>query len=173
MAKVGRPMVYKSAKALKDAVERYFNSISRTATVTDPMGEPLLNDNGEELQTIRYVRPPALSSLCLALGIDKKTWINYGDPDLHPDFAPIVSWARGFMEAYLEEELNTRDKVSGIIFNLTNNYGWRQKNEVELGEETRKVASPTLSLSEKLAAISAAQAALAAQDNGEDAGDDD
>ena len=70
------------------------------------------------------------------------------------------------MEAYLEEQLLTREKnVQGLIFNLQNNYGWREKREVELGGETRRTVADsaqarTLSIAEKMAVLREASKAL-------------
>lgn len=161
--KTGRPKKYKSKKALSDAVERYFRSISRTIPARDGYGGIIRNDDGEEIRVLEYIRPPSISSLCLYLGIDRSTWQNYCDSELHPEFQSITALTRARIEAYLEEQLLTREKgVQGIIFNLQNNYGWRQKQEVELGEKTRKtMPTASMSITEKLAVIAAAQAAAA------------
>ena len=71
------------------------------------------------------------------------------------------------MEAYLEEQLLTREKnVQGLIFNLQNNYGWREKREVELGGETRRTVAGSaqarpMSIAEKMAFLEQQREALA------------
>jgi len=162
--KTGRPKKYGSKKALSEAIERYFRSISRTVPAKDGLGRAILNDDGEEIKLTEYIVPPSISSMCLYLGIDRSTWQNYCDPQQHPEFSGITETTRARIEAYLEEQLLTREKgLQGIIFNLQNNYGWRQKQEVELGDKTRKsLPSEPLSIQEKLAVIAAAQAAAAA-----------
>ena len=56
----------------------------------------------------------------------------------------------------LEQELLTREKgVQGIIFNLQNNYGWKQKQEVELGKDTRESMKHAVTYHEKLALLRA------------------
>lgn len=74
----------------------------------------------------------------------------------------MTALTRGRIEAWLEEQLLTREKgVQGIIFNLQNNYGWRQKQEVELGDKTRKsIQTEGMSLQDKLAAIAAARESI-------------
>ena len=58
------------------------------------------------------------------------------------------------MEAYLEQELLTREKsVQGLIFNLQNNFGWKQKQEVELGRDTRESMKHAATYHEKLAML--------------------
>ena len=149
----GRETKYKTSKALRDKVEKYFNSISRTAPVTEevPTGElderghkifeaqPVMNDLGEIMLRKEYMIPPTVSGLCEYLGIHRSTWANYCDPEKHPEFFDTTTRARGRMRAYLEEQLLTRKEVRGIIFDLQNNYGYSEKREVELG--TRATAA--------------------------------
>lgn len=173
--KTGRPKKYSSKKALSEAIERYFRSISRTVPAKDGLGRAILNDDGEEIKLTEYIVPPSISSMCLYLGIDRSTWQNYCDPQQHPEFSSITETTRARIEAYLEEQLLTREKgLQGIIFNLQNNYGWRQKQEVELGDKTRKsLPSEPLSIQEKLDVIAAAQAAAAAHSLAEEEVDEE
>lgn len=158
----GRPKKY-GKRTLKEAVERYFQSISRTIQPKDEDGEPIKNDCGEPVRIIQYVTPPSISALCLFLGIDRSTWQNYGE-----EFPEVIAFARARLEAYLEEQLLVREKgVQGIIFNLQNNYGWKQKQEVELGDKTRSAVAVSVSAKEKLALIAAAKAAQAEDFAGE------
>lgn len=159
----GRKPKY-TRRTLRAAVDRYFRSISYTASVLNRDGKPVLNDDGEEIKLLRYAKPPCKSALCMFLGIERSTWQNYADAGLHPELADICEEACARFEAYLEEELLTRQKsVQGIIFNLQNNYGWKQKQEVELGEDTRRqMAAGSVSLEEKLALIASEHAARAA-----------
>lgn len=138
----GRPKKY-TKKKLREETERYFRSISRTILARDDTGGIIRNDDGDEIQLLQYVVPPSIAGLCLQLGIDRSTWQNYADPALHPELEDVAAEARARIEAYLEQELLTREKgLQGIIFNLQNNYGWRQKQEVELGEKTRSSRGP-------------------------------
>lgn len=131
----GRPRKYKTKKALETAIESYFNSISRTVPVTN-LGVKVTNDAGELMHRTEYLRPPSISGMCLYLGIERSTWQNYCNPKLHPEFQDVTAMARVRIEAYLEEELLTREKnVQGIIFNLQNNYGWRNKPDKEREDE--------------------------------------
>ena len=161
----GRPKKYKSKKALAEAIERYFSSISRTIPAQEALtGNEIYNDDGERIMLTQYVRPPSICSMCLYLGIDRSTWQNYCDEKLHPEFESVTAMTRARIEAWLEEQLLMREKgVQGIIFNLQNNYGWKQKQEVELGEKTRKsAAAQGMSVYDKMAVIAAAQAAAGA-----------
>lgn len=160
--KTGRPKKYSTKKALEDAIEKYFHSISRTIELRGMDGEVILNDDGDAIRKVQFVLPPSISGLCIHLGIDRSTWNNYCDEEQHPEFRGVTAMTRARIEAWLEEQLLTREKgVQGIIFNLQNNYGWRQKQEVELGEKTRKtVQEEGLSLQDKLAAIAQAKESI-------------
>ncbi len=149
----GRPRKFKTAAALRRAADRYFDSISYVQDVKD-----LLNMAGEPVKLLRYVQPPTVTGLCLHLGIDRSTWQNYGDESRDPETAAVVRYVRQRIEAWLEQELLSRDKsVQGIIFNLQNNYGWRARSELELGRETRaSMQLSDMSLQDKLSAIAEA-----------------
>lgn len=123
---------------------------------------------------MQYVVPPSDCRTVPQLGIDRSTWQNYADPTLHPELADVAAEARARIEAYLEQELLTREKgLQGIIFNLQNNYGWRQKQEVELGEKTRSsMGAGELRIADKLALLAEERDALLMterEDDGEEA----
>lgn len=65
--KTGRPKKYKSKKALADAIEGYFRSISRTIELKDLTGATIYNDDGEVIHKLQFVVPPSISALCLHL----------------------------------------------------------------------------------------------------------
>ena len=159
----GRPKKY-TKKGLREAIERYFRSISRTIPARDDTGGIIRNDDDEEIKVVQFVVPPSVTGMCLYLGIDRSTWQNYADAALHPELAGICQGARTRIEAYLEQELLTREKgVQGIIFNLQNNYGWKQKQEIGLDDKTRQtVAASSMSAYDKIAVINAAQQGLTA-----------
>lgn len=150
----GRPKKY-TKKSLKDAVDKYFKSISCTHFAKDLSGEEIINDNGEKVKVTSFVIPPSITGLCLYLGIDRSTFQNYLERDRHLDLYPIATQAKARIEEYLERQLLTRDKgLQGIIFNLQNNYGWKDKKEIELGSETREsLDASKMSLSQKKALI--------------------
>lgn len=155
--KPGRPKKY-TAKGFEKACEAYFDSISyleprmKPVVKRDEQGFPVLDKFGH--QQIRYeqvitadgnpcfetvwAEPPSLTGLCLYLGIDRATFARYGtyDPD-NPEeserFCNTVTRARGRVEAYLESRLEDKSAARGAIFNLQQNFGWKEKKEVELG----------------------------------------
>lgn len=148
---MGRPRKY-TAKRLREAVEEYFDSISRIAPVLvpEPTGKkdrfghdevqmvPAVNRLGQQMNQIEYLIPPSVGGLCEYLGICRDTWAEYCDPNVHPEFSDTTTRARGRMQAWNEQQLLTRSgrDVKGIIFNLENNYGYREKLDVQSRDMT-------------------------------------
>lgn len=148
--KAGRRRKYETPTQLSHAVDKYFASISYELPYTDANGEAIQNLDGEDIVLIKYVIPPSIQDLCLSLDIDTSTWDNYASRE---EYKNICFDAKLRVEAYLTGELNTRDRPQGIIFNLENNFDWKKKKEVELGEGTRRaieLASMTIEEKEKL-----------------------
>lgn len=143
----GRRKEYTPEK-LERAVERYFKSITRQVQVTEyvPTGEkdkdghaivekvPVLNSLGKEVWVTEYIVPPSQADLVDFLGIHRSTWNNYSDAEKNPQFAEITTRAWERMKAWNERELKTRPgkDLKGIIFNLENNYGYRERQSVDL-----------------------------------------
>lgn len=131
----GAPRKYNTPGALARACQGYFDSISLVTPMLDPVtGQPVRNDAGELIETVRWLRPPTETALALHIGIDPRTWTNYRDRE---DLGPVVAWAKEICKSYLLEQLVTRQKgsVNGIIFAL-GNYGMKEQSEVEFKNKT-------------------------------------
>ncbi len=144
---MARPRKY-TAKSLQKAVNAYFLSISRRVPVTervdsgrkDEMGHvvwedvPVLNQLGEQIIREEYVIPPTVAGLCAWLGIHRSTWTDWCDTERFPEFADTTTRARGRLQGWNEEQLLTREgkNLKGVIFNLQNNYGYSEHQEVNL-----------------------------------------
>lgn len=163
--KAGAPRKYKTAKALRLAVERYFDSITREVKVTEKIdtGErdenghavfidvPVINKLGEEVIATEYILPPTVQGLANFLGIHRSTWDNYSDPDKHPEFFDTTTRARGRMREWREQQILTRPgkDVKGIIFDLQNNFGMTDRREIELGPNAARAFSGSMSAEER------------------------
>lgn len=126
----GRPKKYATAKALAEAVTTYFDSISRVAPLSDPMTlEPIRDDQGNQIETVQWLKPPTETALALHIGVDPRTWTNYRDD---PELGPVVEWAKEICKGFLLEQLvtRTRGSVNGLIFAL-GNYGMKEQTAVE------------------------------------------
>lgn len=164
---MGRPRKY-TKKTLGEAVDRYFASITRVVALTekrdtgrrDSAGHKIfeevavMNALNQQATVEEFIVPPTVGSLCMALGIHRSTWVEYCDPDEHPEFKDITTNARERLRAYLEQQLLTRKDVKGVIFDLQNNHGYSEKRQVELGERaSRAVSIASVPLSERKALL--------------------
>lgn len=173
--KPGRPKKY-TARQLEQACEKYFASISYQQPVTkrvpveDPDGNMVLDDKGhiryknEQIITADgkkavetcWIEPPGIVSLCLYLGIDRSTFDRYGDMEGSDEeserFRNTVTRARGRVEAYLVSRIEDKSAARGAIFNLQQNFGWKDRKEVSLDKETRSAVAvgQGMTMAEKL-----------------------
>jgi len=126
----GRPLIFKSAEELQSKIDEYFDSCYDEHWIMDGDGKwhPVLDRYGNP-EKIR-VRPFTISGLALHLGVDRKTLLNYEERE---EFFPTIKNAKTRIENYTEEQLynSSAKNMTGIIFNLKNNYGWVDKQEVD------------------------------------------
>ena len=108
---VGKPLAFPTVESLDDAVTAYF-----------AVGGESWDMSGEQP---RFV--PTMSGLALALGVDRKTVLNYSNKD---QYFPTIKRARAIIEQNLEKNLYGNN-VTGLIFNLKNNFGWNDKQELD------------------------------------------
>lgn len=142
---MGAPRKY-TAKRLREAVERYFDSITRERVMTEPkptgekdkMGHEIyeyvevVNKLGKHVVITEYLVPPSVGDLAEFLGIHRSTWDNYCDHEKHPEFFDTTTRAMGRIHAYLERESLTRQgkDLKGVLFNLENNFGYKERLEM-------------------------------------------
>ena len=106
-------MAFKTVEELEEKVESFFTSDDAF----------LINykDGGEE-----RTFAPTISGLALHLGVDRRTIVNYSNKE---EYFPTIKKARARIEAHLEKKL-FGNNVTGLIFNLKNNFDWKDKSEV-------------------------------------------
>jgi len=80
---------------------------------------------------------PTISGLAVALNMSRRSITNYKNRD---EFFPTIKKARLKVEAYLEQKL-FGNSVTGVIFNLKNNFDWKDKTEVDQTTEHKLAAS--------------------------------
>ena len=143
----GRPKKYSPA-AFRRGVNRYFASISREKILTEKVFTGYTEDGkeiyekrtienalGEEARITEYLVKPSVAGLCGFLGMHRDTFNAYSHDDEYKD---ICDAAKNEIESYLCTQLGSGKGDSGIIFNLTHNFGWKNRVEVDAGAETRK-----------------------------------
>lgn len=102
--KVGRPKKYTDVELMQQKIDTYFKKC----------------DNEHE--------PYTVTGLCLALDISRETLSQYLKDS---EFSDTIKKAKLRVENYLEKHLIIDSSTTGIIFNLKNNFGWTDKQQVE------------------------------------------
>lgn len=101
----GRPLRWTTPEELQKDIDKYFEECEKT-------GEPL-----------------TITGLALALDTYREVLINYQDRD---EFTDTIKKAKQRIENFAEKKLYDKDvPTSGVIFNLKNNYGWVDRQEVD------------------------------------------
>jgi hypothetical protein len=118
----GQPMKYKTLEALEAAVDNYFEV---DAFMPMPDGPEYL---------------PTMAGLALSLDVDRKTIVNYSHRE---EYFPTIRKARAKIEAFIETRLYGNN-VTGCIFNLKNNFDWKDKQEIETKDTTESVSDEEL-----------------------------
>ena len=109
---MARPKLYNSVDKLEKDIESYFKLCDKKK------------------------KPYTLSGLAYALDMDRKSLYNYSKDD---KFFPTIKKAKQKIEQQLEENLYRLGNNSGIIFNLKNNFNWKDSVEVVDNNELSKV----------------------------------
>ncbi len=118
----GRPLKYQTVEELQSAVDAYFRD--------DCMMK--LGD--------AEIFAPTMGGLACALGVSRQTLVSYRDKD---EFLDTIKNARSKIGAALEQRLYS-NSVAGVIFNLKNNFEWKDKQEVETKDVTHEVTDEDL-----------------------------
>lgn len=140
--------IFTDPEALREKINDYFD------------GLPKRDENGEEI----WVRPPTLAGLAGHLGVTRRTLTNYisdyesgagkRGKGKAAECGQLLTQAKSQIETFLEEELVTRSKTTGIQFALMNGYGWGQKQTVDVQgsmqtEVKAEVSTPVSRLSDE------------------------
>ena len=103
MGEVGRPRSFKSVEEVEEKINAYFNYC-------------------EEKE-----KPYTMSGLSYYLGIDRKTLLNYSKNE---EYFHTIKKARDKVQMQLEENaLSNKANPTFTIFNLKNNFDWKDKIE--------------------------------------------
>ena len=104
----GRPLKFKTVKEMQDKIDKYFEECDKNKD------------------------PYTVTGLALALDMSRQDLINYSNRE---EFFDTIKKAKLKIENYLEKRLIKDSSCTGIIFNLKNNYNWKDKQEVGIESE--------------------------------------
>ena len=137
----GRPLRFPTVESLAVRISDYFNTITITKAVfssiavgKDADGKeiydsvPRLNNAGKQIMDTEYLEIPSILSMCLFMDINRDTLMEYS---LREEYSATIQKAKAKVEAYLADQLHRPTQVAGIIFNLKNNFAWKDTQSVE------------------------------------------
>ena len=101
----GRPCKFNSVEEMQKAIDEYFNYCDENK------------------------KPYTVSGLAYALDTNRQTLLDYQGKE---EFTDTIKRAKNKIERFNEELLYSKDVPTvGVIFNLKNNYDWKDKQEIE------------------------------------------
>jgi hypothetical protein len=125
--KSGRPCKFKSANEIQVAIDEYFKACEGEI-LKDHDGNVIFDKYGEPI--IINSKPPTVTGLALFLGLkSRQAILNYQD---RPEFNDAITRAKMRIEEYAETRLYDKNGCNGAKFNLTNNFGWVDRQQTEL-----------------------------------------
>lgn len=106
--KPGRPRKFESPEQMQEAIDAYF------------------------VKQDERKKPYTIMGLAIALDIDRDTLLNYEKKAAYKQFFGTVKGAKARIAEQMEENLLGGDgNKTGLIFSFKNNFGWKDKQEVE------------------------------------------
>jgi hypothetical protein len=123
----GRPLKYKTPEEMQRAIDLYFIACKSHQSGDEKLLEDLTE---EELLIINDIDDfyPTVTGLALALDLTRQSLIDYEHKD---EFLDTIKRAKTKIEAAVEQRLYLPN-ATGSIFNLKNNFGWKDKTETEI-----------------------------------------
>lgn len=117
---VGRPLKYKTVEELSKAIDEYFD-------YCDNRIQQVYSKKSDGVIEIINSAPYTMSGLAYAMGIDRDTLLNYSKKE---EYFGTIKSARDKVHSDVEQRL-MENNARGAIFNLKNNFGWKDKTEVD------------------------------------------
>lgn len=116
----GRPLKYSDPEVLAQAIDEYFDHC-------DNRIQQVYSKKSDGVIEIINPEPYTMAGLAYALGIDRETLLNYAQREL---FFDTVKKGRDKVQLDVERRL-MEGQPTGAIFNLKNNFGYVDKQEID------------------------------------------
>lgn len=153
----GRPLKFATVAELKEKIDAYFASciphpeevvvykwIQKDEEYTDSKGKTRTRQVDDRTQPptteiiyhLSEAKRPSITGLALVLDTNRQTLLEYqgevpGREKKDSEFADTIKRAKMIIEDAVQEGLNS-SAPTGTIFNLKNNFEWKDKTESEL-----------------------------------------
>lgn len=130
MAKTGRPPMYETPEDMQKVIDEYFDWCdNRVKVVYD-------KKSGSEI-SITHPAPYTMSGLARHLGMSRRALVDYKKKS---KFLPTIKEARERVQEDVETRLMETRNQTGAIFNLKNNFNWKEKT-VFAGDEDNPITA--------------------------------
>lgn len=128
--RVGRPQKYETVEELEKLINKYFKSCWHQKYDSKGIPQFIKDVNGKRTKKKLMVqfKPYTITGLAIALDTTRDVLIDYEAKD---QFSNTIKRAKQMCHNYAEEYLYVGKNPAGAIFNLKNNYGWKEKAETE------------------------------------------
>lgn len=119
---MARPVKYETVEELQKVIDEYFDWCdNRTRTIYD-------DKTGKEVLVV-YPAPYTMSGLARRLGLSRQGLMEY---KAKPEFTQAIMDARERIHEDVETRLMETKNQSGAIFNLKNNFGWKEEQHTDI-----------------------------------------
>lgn len=115
----GRPLKFKSSEELQEKIQSYFDECKQNR------------------------RPLTITGLALALDTTRDLLLDYEEKD---EYSDTIKKAKLFIHNFAEERLFGDGNKTGIIFNLKNNWNWKDKTETDITSKGEKIEPTTIQI---------------------------
>jgi hypothetical protein len=123
----GRPRIWKSVEEMQAAIDEYF-VLCEGEMLRNEDGTPMLNKWLEPVYINR--KPPTVTGLALYLGLNsRQSLLHYQG---RKEYCDAVTRAKMRIEEYAETRLFDKEGCNGAKFNLSNNFGWIERQQQEI-----------------------------------------
>lgn len=126
-----KPLKYKTAEELQKAVDEYFDYCDNK---TKEMHSEKLGD-----MIVPDPEPYTMAGLAYHIGLTRMGLLKYSRRER---FSEVIERAKSRVEADIERRMSSKDTFTpGQIFNLKNNFGWKDRHDVDTNLKGEVVAS--------------------------------
>lgn len=141
--KGGRPLLFTDVEKLELQIEEYFESC--WTQKIDQYGNPVFAKDSKGKKTndpiLVQSKPYTVAGLAVFLNCSEETLLNYEKEEGNrKEFFGTIKKAKDRIYAYKQEYLYSGRNPTGAIFDLKNNYGWKDKSEVDHTSKGKRIA---------------------------------